>query len=344
MNPKKYLFYVSQNYSFAILRPLQAEILRRGDIVNWFLHGSDINADYIKDGELVLSNINDVMAYKPDAVFVPGNVVPSFISGLKVAVFHGFNVEKRSGSRGHFNIRGCFDLYCTQGPNTTETFKSLADKHQYFNVEETGWPAIDTLYSGEHSENERPTVLLCSTFSPNLSCAEHIFNKVKSLSESGRWQWLVQFHPKMDAKVVEKYKSIQSDNLTFIETDNVIPLLQRADVMVSDTSSIITMFLLLEKPVVTFKNANPKAHNLDINDVEILESSIEAALKRPAELMHNITEFVNQTHPYKDGKSAERVINATEQMLAGKNIPKKSKPFNLVRNFKMRKNLNYWKI
>ena len=344
MNPKKYLFYVSQNYSFAILRPLQAEILRRGDIVNWFLHGSDINADYIKDGELVLSNINDVMAYKPDAVFVPGNVVPSFISGLKVAVFHGFNVEKRSGSRGHFNIRGCFDLYCTQGPNTTETFKSLADKHQYFNVEETGWPAIDTLYSGEHSENERPTVLLCSTFSPNLSCAEHIFNKVKSLSELGRWQWLVQFHPKMDAKVVEKYKSIQSDNLTFIETDNVIPLLQRADVMVSDTSSIITMFLLLEKPVVTFKNANPKAHNLDINDVEILESSIEAALKRPAELMHNITEFVNQTHPYKDGKSAERVINATEQMLAGKNIPKKSKPFNLVRNFKMRKNLNYWKI
>ena len=118
-----------------------------------------------------------------------------------------------------------------------------------------------------------------STFSPNLSCAEHIFNKVKSLSESGRWQWLVQFHPKMNVKIVEKYKSIQNDSLTFIETDNVIPLLQRADVMVSDTSSIITMFLLLEKPVVTFKNANPKAHNLDINDVERLESSIEDGIK-----------------------------------------------------------------
>ena len=344
MSPKRYLFYVSQNYSFAILRPLQAEILKRGDIIKWFLHGSDINANYIKDDELVLNDIYDVMAYEPDAVFVPGNVVPSFISGLKVAVFHGFNVEKRSGSRGHFNIRGCFDLYCTQGPNTTKTFKSLADKHQYFTVEETGWPAIDTLYRGEHVKDRRPTVLLCSTFSPNLSCAEHLFNKVKSLSESGRWQWLVQFHPKMNVKIVEKYKSIQNDSLTFIETDNVIPLLQRADVMVSDTSSIITMFLLLEKPVVTFKNANPKAHNLDINDVERLESSIETALKRPKELMKNITEFVNQTHPYKDGKSAERVINATEKMLAGNSIPKKSKPFNIVRNFKMRKNLNYWKL
>ncbi|MGB1977404.1 MAG: CDP-glycerol--glycerophosphate glycerophosphotransferase, partial [Pseudoalteromonas tetraodonis] len=34
---KKYLMYISQNYSYAILRPLQAEILAQGGEVKWFL-------------------------------------------------------------------------------------------------------------------------------------------------------------------------------------------------------------------------------------------------------------------------------------------------------------------
>ncbi len=344
MAHKKYLLFASQNYAYAILRPLQEAIRARGDDVYWYLSGKSINRGYLKNDEVALNSIEAVVTFGPDAVFVPGNVVPDYIPGLKVAVFHGFNVEKRTSSRGHFNIRGCFDLYCTQGPNTTEPFKVLSQKYHYFLVKETGWPAIDPLFDYSEPTKAKPTILLCSTFSSRLSCAEHLFDTIKELSASGKWQWLVQFHPKMAQSTVEKYKSIQNEHLTFIETDNVIPLLQTADVMVCDTSSVVTMFQLLRKPVVTFKNASPKDYMIDIDNVDLLEKSIEKALEKPNSLMKAIDHFIEDTHPYKDGQSSERVLCAVDELLNGLISPKKRKPLNLWRNLKSRKENGYWRL
>lgn len=341
---KKYLLYIAQNYSYAILRPLQAAILGRGDDVKWFVHGDEVNQSYFEEDEQRLGSVEEVIAYQPDAVFVPGNIVPDFIPGLKVQVFHGFNAGKVSDKRGHFNIRGFFDLYCTQGENTTLPFLQLAQKHQHFSVAETGWPAIDPLYNYTPVANAKPTVLLCSTFSRNFTCAPHLFEQVKRLSETGRWNWLVQFHPKMDKAIVDQYKGIQNEHLTFVETDNVLPLLQKADVMVCDTSSVLIMFLLLGKPVVTFKTARPKDYLLDFDKPTELEQHIETALTHPEPLMTKIAEYKQQTHPYEDGKSAERVLAAVDERLAGLYKPAKRKPLNLLRRFKIRKQFNYWKL
>jgi CDP-glycerol glycerophosphotransferase (TagB/SpsB family) len=347
MSKKRYLFYISQNYSYAILRPLQETILLRGEQVAWFLEGNEVNAKYLCINENHLKTIDAVQQYHPDVVFVPGNVVPSFISGIKVGIFHGFNSGKlnRRGFEDHFNIRGCFDLYCTQGPNTTLPFIALSKKYQHFSVKQTGWPALDPLFDLSSVEkNTKPTVLMCSTFSRTLTCAPHLFDTVKKLSESGKWQWLIQFHPKMPKNIVNQYKSLESEHLSFIETDNVIPLLQQADVMVCDTSSVLMMFLMLNKPVVTFNNISPKDYMINILEPEKLEKSIEYALSYPIELKHKVEGFIADTHPYVDGKSSERIIEATEELLQGKNLADKKKPLNLLRRFKMRKKLNYWKI
>lgn len=348
MPARRILFYISQNYSFAILRPLQKEALARGYQCAWFVEGDKVNKDFFTPKEHQLPSIEAVKQYSPDAVFVPGNVVPNFIPGLKVGVFHGFNSGKknRKGKEDHFTIRGCFDLYCTQGPNTTEPFLTLEKKHKYFYFKETGWPAIDPLYvqQSREEENNKPTILLCSTFSRNLTCAPHIFDKVKALSATGKWRWLVQFHPKMSQEIVEQYKSIQSKHLTFVETDDVIPLLQEADVMVCDTSSVLLMFLLLNKPVVTVKNIAPKDYMLDIQSPDALEAAIDKALTKPSELMANVEKFIANTHPYNDGKSSQRVLEAVEDILTGKLPNKPNKPLNLLRKFKMRKRLNYWKL
>jgi len=343
---KRFLFFVSQNYSYAILRPLQEQILSRGDQVRWFLYGDEVNYDYLSSEEIRLSSITDVIDYQPQVSLVPGNFIPSFIPGLKVGIFHGFNVGKvnRRGKSDHFNIRGCFDLYCTQGPNTTMRFKELAKIHRYFSIAETGWSAMDPLFkSVSKIKNDRPTVIMCSTFSRHLTCAPHLYEEVKKLSQKSQWQWLVQFHPKMPVDVVNKYKALANENLDFIETDNVLPFLQKADVMLCDTSSVLLMFLLQGKPVVTF-NSNAKGdHLINFTNSSELEDHLKTALSFPPKLMKRIALFNQELHPYKDGESSLRVLAAVDQLLKNPNRLPRKKPINFLRNFKFRKKLNYWK-
>lgn len=350
MSPKKYLMYISQNYSYSMLRPLQSEILTRGDSIKWFLAGDVVSPHYLKSNEEELLNIKDVNQWQPDIVLVPGNVVPSFISGIKIAVFHGFNSGKR-GNDAHFKIRQCFDMYCTQGPNTTDRFLALSEKYKTFIVKETGWAMLDPLFTVDEfnpyisvSDDKRPTVLFCSTFSKETSYAEELFPAIKELSLSSSYRWLVQFHAKMSADTVNKYKAIQNENLEFVETDNVIPLLQAADVMLCDTSSIMTMFLLQKKPVVAYKNKTTNKGFIHIDNMNKIESAINKALNSSDDLLENIESYCSQTHPYSDGNSSARVIDACEQLLQRGLNTEKKKPLNLIRQLKMRRELSYWKL
>jgi len=342
----RYLLYISQNYSFAILRPLQKSILARGGNVAWFVEGNNVNHDYFKLSEKVLSNVDEVFDFNADATFYPSNIAPTFLPGINVAIFHGFDAGKidKSGRNDHIKMRNCFDLYCTQGPIYTKGFNQLVQKNKHYKVTETGWPAIDSLY--EQSPIEKgttlPTILFCSTFSKNLTSAPHLFDEIKRLSLRGKHRWLVQFHPKMSKNIIEQYKSIESEYLSFIETDDVIPLLQKADLMVCDTSSVLLMFLLLNKPVVTFNNISPKDYLINITEPELLEDSIEQGLAKPKELMSHIENFIQQTHPYQDGGSSERVLDAVDEVLSQPQQLTK-KPWDLLRQFKMRKKLSYWK-
>jgi len=346
---KKYLFYVAQNYSFAMLRPLQDEIRRRGGQVAWFLE-PNVNADYLRSNEEQLTNVEAMQAFNPFAVFVPGNVVPDFIPGLKVTVFHGFDAGKLDwrGNNTHYIYRGCFDLACSYGSNMTANFQKMADQHQTFKVLDTGWPALDPLFTPNTTDNpyikpadKRPVVLFCSTFSPRFSCAPHIIESIKKLSETGEWRWQVQFHPKMDPRIVEQYKALESDNLTFIETDNIVPMLQSADVMLCDTSSVLSMFLLQRRPVVTFKGNMQGEHIINITEQADIESALRNALAQPEKLMTAIDSYINYIHAFTDGQSSARVLDAVDAF----NVSSlKKKPLNLFRQFKLRKKLKYWKL
>jgi CDP-glycerol glycerophosphotransferase (TagB/SpsB family) len=331
-----------------MLRPIQEILLSRGDQVCWFFERDNVNHNYLKEDERLLDTAVDIFNYNPDAVLAPGNSIPSFLPGLKVAIFHGFDAGKldRKGNNDHFKIRGCFDLYCTQGPSTTTKFKELQAIYQYFNVIETGWPALDKLFIDKpiKAKNARPVIFYGSTFSKRLTQAKNNFEQIKYLSETMDWQWLVSLHPKTTPEVLEMYRSIQSDNLRYIETDDMLPILQEADIMVGDTSSALTMFIVQNKPVVTVNNIDPKPYMLNITSADKLKFAIEKALSQPPDLMQEIANYVNQTHPYTDARSSERVVNAIDDVLAEQFPLKVKKPLNFLRNLKFRKYLNYWKF
>jgi len=199
-------------------------------------------------------------------------------------------------------------------------------------------------YTKSIPEKKRNVILLTSTFTPRLSGAQDLFETVRQIAATGKWKWLVNFHPKMDPDVVQKYKSIQSDNLVFLETDDIIPLLKAADVMVSDTSSVISEFLLQHKPVVTYKNRAPGPHLLNISEPDQLEEGILHALSRPEGLIREIEKYTAEIHPYRDGRSSFRVLDAVDRFVARGRDHLKPKPFNLLRSLKIRRQLGYYRF
>ncbi|MDB4542179.1 CDP-glycerol glycerophosphotransferase family protein [Pseudomonadales bacterium] len=338
------LFYVEQNYAYAILRPLQVEILAHGGTVHWLLVGQEIERSYLRAEEATVPDAAAAIALNPAAVFVPGDRVPSFIPGLKVQVFHGLNEDKRGNI---YPERGLFDLYCTEGPGRTAMLQPLAQRRAYFRVCETGWLKLDSLFSYEpsfspavSSDADRPTILFASTFTPRLSAAEALYSQIKHLSGLGQWKWLVTLHPKMAAATVAKYRSLAGPSLEFCSTDQVISALHRADVMVCDNSSILQEFLLLNKPVVTFKNRAAQACLLNIEDPALLQPAIESALNAGIDLKQAIKAYGASVTPFLDGRSAQRVYQAALEMI--ESDWQDRKPANFWRNWKMRRQLKYF--
>lgn len=349
---ERYLLLVHELYALAILRPLQEAIRRRGTEVAWFYVKP--NRDFVRAEEQVLETVEDVKRFNPTAVLVPGNTCPDFFPGLKVEVFHGFDARKRPRDvdgeheppdADHYSIRGFFDLYCTQGPATTKLFDHLADVHGHFSVKQTGWPKVDPLFSessAPYRDPNRPNVMIASTFSPRVSLAEPLLETIRTASQDPRWQWILTLHPKMADATVEKYRQLQGPNLQFVTTDDIIPLYRSADVMLCDTSSALSEFMLQRRPVVTFRHQSPAEHLLDVQEPDEVIPAIELALTHPKALMDSIERYIHEIHPYRDGKSSERVLDAVEERLADKHAYR-SKPLNLIRRIKVRKQLGYYR-
>jgi len=347
MTANRYLFYIAHNYSFEILRPLQQAIWANGDEVKWLAIGQEVNLSYFQSNESVLNSIDDARTYNPDASFAPGNEIPNFIPGLKVQIFHGLEWKKK----GHFVIRDFFDLYCTHGPATTSRFNTLAQKHGFFDVIETAWPKLDYLFTSPampmkdklHAQ-EKKIILYAPTFSPTLTSAPALFDEIKRLSEQKNYHWLIKFHPKMATQWLEQYKTLKKDNVQIIETSSINELLQTADIMVSDTSSVIGEFSLLNKVTVSLNNKEPGDYLVNIQTADQLEPAIERALNPSKKLKTAIKAYADDLHPYQDGQAAQRILSATENILTNGKQAKKSKPLNLFRNLKQRKKLKYWAI
>lgn len=281
-------------------------------------------------------SIRDAKKYAPAAVFAPGNRAPGFIPGLKVQVFHGISENKRGMP---LRDRGLFDLYCTTGPVRTCTLQEL--NRDYFDIAETGWIKLDAMFGYRPATvYERPQILFASTFTPNLSGAEPLYEEIKRLSRTGEWQWLVTLHPKMAKQTIKKYGELENENLSFFGTDHVIQLLHRADVMVSDNSSILQEFMLLTKPVVTYRNRSPAPSMLNISEPVELEAAVRKALNPGPALLNKIEKYASSISPWRDAGSSDRVLDEVEKLLDSG--WRDRKPKNLWRNIKMRFQLGYF--
>lgn len=317
--------------------------MQEGGQVRWYIENDDLK-QHLTTEEKALDSIRSVFEFNPDAVFVPGNWVPFFFPGLKVQVFHGFGIEKK----GHFRIRGFFDLYCTHGPITTNRFLQLAQQHGHFRVIETGWPKVDPLFLSDPSPTaSQKTILYAPTFSPSLTSIRDLQATIQELTTRYDWHWIIKFHPKTNAELRKLFEGIENDRVSIKDNDGILPLMQRCDIMISDTSSVITEFMLLDKPVIAFNNSAPGDHLKNITNSHLLEPTLFELIEQSPDWLSNQRQFIKHMHPYNDGLSSRRVLEATRKVIDQQRVDKLRKPLNLFRNIKvlikMRKEIvQYW--
>ena len=337
----RYLFYVNLSYSFSVLRPIEIAINREGGTVAWFIPEGSEAEKFLQPTDHRLSDIKEVKAFAAHATLVPGNIVPDFFPGIKVQVFHGFD----SGKKNVFNIRGLFDLYCTQGPNITQGFERIADGT--CEIVETGWSKLDPLFR-PHPDTDKfrtdaPLILYAPTFSPKLTSTHALYNDIKKIVQKRDWQWIVKLHPKATQEEIVLYKGLAGDNLRFIETGEVTPILQAADVILSDTSSILAEFALQDKLAIAFNNRRPEPWMLHFTEANLLETFLEKALSSDQEQLVKVIEHGKAIHPYKDGQSSERVLSAINSLIERRIGHLKAKPLNFIRRLKIRRKLKYYR-
>ena len=334
----KCILFCQNNYAFGILQPIKAYLDKKEHEHLWFVP-EKILKDFPYKSDHYTTSINDLASFQSDAIFVPGNEVPHYLRGLKVQIFHGLAGEKK----GHFRIRHYFDLYLTQGPYFTNAFNQLKAIHKNFDVIETGWPKLDiyathkSLYETEKKNllqtHKAKTILLYApTFSPKLTSASFLLEQLRVLAENKDFLILLKFHPLMDEKWIESYKKLAGDipNIIFEEEKNIIKFLLMADLLISDTSSAIYEFILLNKPVVSFRSISKNIRWDNSLDYGELVPLVEKNLKEDP-FANERTYIFEQFHPYKDGKSAERMVEAVEQFIKDKGVPERRKLYFLRR-------------
>ena len=326
----KTILFCMNPYSFGILEPVMQVLKEKKYEYIWFVRTTILEKFPYQD-QRCTSKIEDLVRFNSDAIFVPGNEVPHYLRGVKTQVFHGLAGEKKS----HFRIRSYFDLYLTQGPYFTRWFSKAASKHKDFSVVETGWSKLDVYGNELHKYDSdkltllkkfkaKKIILYAPTFSPSLTSAPYLLTQIEELAKSKEYLIVIKFHDLMAENLIYSYKklSMSFENVLFIEERNIIKYLLIADLMISDTSSVVYEFLLLDKPVITFKN-NSHAINWDN------QLSFSGLVKRVAKNLledpfkQQRLKILKEYHPYTDGNSAKRMVEAVEKYIKTNGIPEK---------------------
>lgn len=324
------VLFCENKYAISILQPIQDAALRgEGHDLLWYVHSRNIPDFPLRNEVKWTDSVQAVYDYSPEAIFVPGNIVPYYLPGVKIQVFHGYAAEKKD----HWVIRRYFDTYFTQGPFFTKGFKALAAKYGDFEVTETGWPRQDWIHANLHTfdgekesllkaHGKKRLVLYAPTFSPSLTSLPHIRESLRQLVREKDVLLLVKLHPLTRPEWVEAYKQLaeEEEHILWRDDHNVTKYQLMADLMISDTSSTVYEFLLLDKPVITLRNVAKQIYWVDIQRPEELCDAYETALGD--EVYHQKRRWIIENYdPYTDGKVGERMLAAAADYIARHGVP-----------------------
>ncbi len=337
------VLFCENHYSFSILQPICDEALKdEANTVLWYIHEPNISHVPLLEDMPWTYDMQRVYDFSPEAIFVPGNIVPYYLPGVKIQIFHGYAAEKK----GHYVMRKYFDLYLTQGPMFTQGFRKLEAKYKNFEVCETGWSKKDLfcggneLFKAKREEllercQRSKIVLYAPTFSPKLTSLTSIEGELELLVTSRDVLMVIKLHPLTSAELVAQYEAFaqrHSDCVVFASNDELLCYEMISDIMISDTSSVVYEFLLLRKPVITLRSISSDILWDNITSPEELLPAFDK-VNSDKESMEKIYDRVAERFdPYNDGLSSRRMLEAVADYIARHGVPTRRR-LNLWRRY-----------
>jgi CDP-glycerol glycerophosphotransferase (TagB/SpsB family) len=144
---------------------------------------------------------------------------------------------------------------------------------------------------------------------------------------------LMKFHPLTRPEWLETYRQLanQEEHIVFVDDFSVTKYMLMSDLMISDTSSTVYEFLLLNKPVVTLNTIAKDIYWKNISCPEELTDAYDAALYAPE--MEALRRWVVENYdPYLDGQVAHRMLEGARDYIRRHGVPHKRK-LNLWRKY-----------
>lgn len=345
----KFVLFCQNPYAFGILEPIMQVLKEKNYDYLWFLTENLGDSFPFKDEPHTL-DLQELRDFQSDAILCPGNEVPHYLRGVKTQIFHGLAGEKK----GHFKIRHYFDLYLTQGPFFTRRFKRLKRRYRNFEVMETGWPKLDIYGKDAHKYDSykeqllrehkaSKMILYAPTFSPSLTSAPYLLPQIEKLAENKDYLVWVKFHDLMAPDVIREYKELarKTSNIIVGEEPNIVQFLLMADLLISDTSSVVYEFLLLDKPVITFRNNSENILWDNSREYVGLSEKVAANLEQDR-FKEEREKIIENYHPYNDGRSAERMVEAVKQYIDEHGVPERRR-LPILRRRKMNRMFSFKK-
>ncbi|MBN1948934.1 MAG: CDP-glycerol glycerophosphotransferase family protein [Candidatus Cloacimonetes bacterium] len=140
-----------------------------------------------------------------------------------------------------------------------------------------GFPKLDRAFNGSFSKaylhdllssigfnDQKPLILFSATWDKSgMSALDSWYNRLRELTS--HYQIMVTVHPFTSSRYIRSIRN--TPDVHFIEDKDILPYLLLADILISDTSSIIAEFCALNKPIITFRIPEGKRYPSELDQI-----------------------------------------------------------------------------
>ena len=149
-----------------------------------------------------------------------------------------------------------------------------------------------------------------STFTESLSAAPHLYDEFKTLVAEANYYFVFTLHPKIAPQQKANYRALQGKNARYVDAWELPHIIPHIHVLVADTTSLISECVVMLKPVICFRNREPKPFMIQIELASQLRSALRLALTNDSIQSARIQEYADLIHPSRDGLASERILDA----------------------------------